>query len=168
MTKAAGAIPLEIGTFTPAELRTALDSAGVALNAYAEAFLDHPAVGSSGLQHLWLNRHTPEELGLPAGGSLSTIYRAALTAGLRLCPPETAAYLRLVTLDQEDAPDSVLSNGTAPSGSLTIASAPLEIDDEFPKGLYLRVIDGVAWLRGYRCDDEHVFSPQDRFVFCSA
>lgn len=38
-------------------------------------------------------------------------------------------------------------------------------DDEYPKGFYLRVVDGRAWLRGYRCDDGHSWSPDDRFIF---
>ncbi len=40
-----------------------------------------------------------------------------------------------------------------------------ELRDDYPKGFYLRVVDGRAWLRGYRCDDEYDFDPADRFVF---
>ena len=45
------------------------------------------------------------------------------------------------------------------------ASDALSRDDEYPKGFYLRVVDGRAWLRGYRCDDGHSWSPDDRFIF---
>jgi len=50
---------------------------------------------------------------------------------------------------------------------LTIGSASLELDAEYPKGFYLRVIDGRPWLRGYRCDDEYVWGAGDRLVFAS-
>ena len=36
-------------------------------------------------------------------------------------------------------------------------SVPLRADHDYPKGFYLRVVDGVTWLRGYRCDDEYVW-----------
>ena len=28
------------------------------------------------------------------------------------------------------------------------------------RGLYLRVVDHVPWLRGFACDDLHVFDPR--------
>ena len=58
-----------------------------------------------------------------------------------------------------------MSAGRAPEGSLTVASEILSDDDEYPKGFYLRVVDDAAWLRGYRCDDEHIWSSDDRFLF---
>ena len=33
----------------------------------------------------------------------------------------------------------------------------LEGDDAFPKGLYLRKVDGGLWLRGYVCDPAYRF-----------
>ncbi len=105
------------------------------------------------------------ELGLPDGGSLSQILEAAQQQNLLLCPADTGPYLRLALDEQATSPDSVMSSGRAPTGSLTVASAPLTEDDEYPKGFYLRVVDDQPWLRGYRCDDEHVWSSDDRFVF---
>ena len=32
------------------------------------------------------------------------------------------------------------------------------------RGLYLRVVDHVPWLRGFACDDLHVFDPEDRWI----
>ena len=32
------------------------------------------------------------------------------------------------------------------------------------RGLYLRVVDGVPWLRGFVCDDLHNFGPEDRWI----
>jgi hypothetical protein len=48
-----------------------------------------------------------------------------------------------------------------------VASAPLSDDATFPKGFYLRVVDGTQWLRGFRCDDEYRFAPDDTFAFRS-
>ncbi|MCY1241037.1 hypothetical protein D9M72_539170 [compost metagenome] len=67
--------------------------------------------------------------------------------------------------EQVTSSDSVMSSGRAPDGALTVASEALSRDDDYPKGFYLRVVDGQAWLRGYRCDDEHTWSPDDRFIF---
>ena len=58
-----------------------------------------------------------------------------------------------------------MSNGSAPSASVTVASAPLDRDDVLPKGFYLRVVDGRPWLRGYHATDEHLWSPHDRLAF---
>lgn len=83
---------------------------------------------------------------------------------LELCPPATGPYLRLAVTSQSQAPDSVLSAGRAPSGALHVLSAPLSEDHEYPKGFYLRVVDGVSWLRGYRCDDEYRLPPEAAMV----
>ena len=41
----------------------------------------------------------------------------------------------------------------------------IERDDELPKGLYLRNVDGRLWLRGYVCDSAYRFSSNDLFAF---
>jgi hypothetical protein len=48
----------------------------------------------------------------------------------------------------------------APRGSLLRAQLGAS------KGFYLRRINGVLWLRGYRSGPEHIYSPEDRLVFC--
>ncbi len=61
-----------------------------------------------------------------------------------------------------------MSNGKAPSGSLTVAAPLFKVSEDYPKGFYLRVIAGQSWLRGYRCNSsEHIWDPDDRFVFRS-
>lgn len=67
-------------------------------------------------------------------------------------------------MDQQNSTNSILSAGKKPANSLAIASLPLGTDD-FPKGFYLRVVDGVPWLRGYRCEDAYEFAPEDAFIF---
>lgn len=161
-------LELEVGGMARAELVRALQDAGVALNAYAETLLADPVFDRQQRQRLRLVERSVADLGLPDGGTLAQVFAAAQRSGLGLCPPVTGPYLRLATLHQGDAPDSVMSRGRAPTGSVAIASAPLRDDDAYPKGFYLRVVDGQAWLRGYRSDDEHVRSPEDRLAFCAA
>ncbi len=79
-------------------------------------------------------------------GAIVRTRGAARTPSVELCPPATAPCLRLAMTSQPSAPDSVLS-------------ASLSEDDEHPKGCYLRVVDGVPWLWGFRCDDEHRWPP---------
>ena len=163
-----GSLPRDVlvGGLTGAELADRLAAAGVLLNTYAGTFLAAATSGdASEPEAVFVAARSVRELGLPEGGTLPKIYERAAAQGLALCPPVTAAYLRLVTRDQSVAADTVLSAGRAPTGSLTVSSPRLREDDEFPAGLYLRVIDGDLWLRGYRCDDEHVWSPDDTFVF---
>ena len=34
-----------------------------------------------------------------------------------------------------------------------------------PRSLYLRKVEGVLWLRGYVCSEDHRWSPDDVFAF---
>lgn len=147
------------------ELRTALRVHGVLLNAHAETLLDHVVFSPRDPEEITVVERGPGDLGLSTGATLLELFQAAREHGLALCPPDTGPYLRLALTSQASAPDSVLSAGRSPSGALKVASAPLSDDVEFPKGFYLRVVDGQQWLRGYRCDDEYRFSAEDRFAF---
>lgn len=155
-----------VGGLACGELLARLAAAGVLLNDHAETLLAAAtADGVAEPEQVVVIERSVRDLGLPEGGTLPEIHERALAEGLRLCPPTTGAYLRLAIRDQSSAPDSVLSAGRAPSGSLTIAAPRLRDDQKFPAGLYMRVVDGQRWLRGFRCDDEHVWSADDRFVF---
>ena len=60
--------------------------------------------------------------------------------------------------DQPQSQNSVLSGThSSPDGAITVLSELLEGDDAFPKGLYLRKVDGNLWLRGYVCDSAYRF-----------
>lgn len=156
--------PLTVGGTSRQDLREELVAAGVELNAYAETLLEHPRIARSAAEELTLTRRTVGELGLPAGGTLPQIIAAVQEQGFQLCPPGTGPYLRLALTSQPSAPDSVLSAGRVPSGALHVLSAPLSEDHEYPKGFYLRVVDGVSWLRGFRCDDEYCMPPESMLV----
>ncbi len=109
------------------------------------------------------------ELGFDAGATFSQIVARAANTGLEPCPLELAPHLRLQFANQpEGFIGQPVSQNCAPPGAITVASAPLSPDDEFLKGFYLRRIEGVLWLRGYRSWYGHVWSPSDRFVFAQS
>lgn len=153
-----------IGGLSRAQLRDQLRASGVGLNAHAETLLDDVPLTAERAETA-LVAATVAHLGHAEGATLPQIFEAAHELGWSLCPPDTGAYLRLALETQASSTDSVLSAGHAPADALTVASPPVSSDDEYPKGFYLRVVDGRPWLRGYRCDDTYVWSPTDAFVF---
>lgn len=159
---------LTIGTLTRDELAAALADAGVHLNDTARVLLagtDHDDPRPRTIRPVAL---ALTDLGLPAGATLTGIHAAARAHGLTPCPPDTAPYLRLAHLDQATAPDTHLTTGNTPTGSLTVLttadlhrSHPGDLTDTSePTGAYLRVIAGTPWLRGYRCGAEYVHPPE--------
>lgn len=160
----AGDFPLTVGGSSRRMLREQLAAAGVELNAFAETLLEHPCFAPGPARRLTLTQRTVAELDLPQGGTLGEVIAAAPQQGFELCPPETGPYLRLAVSSQPSAPDSVLSAGRIPTGALHIPSVPLSEDDDYPKGFYLRVVDGVSWLRGFRCDGEYRWPPEATVV----
>jgi hypothetical protein len=109
---------------------------------------------------------TVRDLGFPRGATIAEIYARAGALGLGLCPIDLGPHLRLQYLDQPEGDwGNPPRRHQAPYGSITIASEKLTEDDDFPKGFYLRRIKGVLWLRGYRSRPEHVWEPDDHFIF---
>ena len=160
---------LEVGSMSRAELRTELAAAGVGLNDSAETLLAGPAFDRPDPSRIEVVECSVGDLGLDTGASLSRILATARDRGLLPCSPVTGPYLRLALTDQPTAPDSVMSSGRVPTGSVTVASEPLAPDDaDHPRGFYLRVVDGRPWLRGFHCTDEHPWHAADRFAFCRA
>ncbi len=155
--------PLRVGTLTRDQLRRALDERGVLLNESAERLLGSAAFDNPELDTVCVVALTVGDLPVEGDPSLTHLLDAAEREGLAPCPLVTGPYLRLALRDQENAPDSVLSNGSAPSGSLTVASA--RPGPDLPTGFYLRVIDHVPWLRGYSATDEHHWRDEDVLVF---
>lgn len=143
------------------ELRTR----NVLLNAHAETLLDHEVFDQRDREEISVIQRGVGDLGLSTGATLLEVFAAARGQGFALCPPDAGPYLRLAMVSQANAPDSVLSAGRSPAGAVKVASAPLSDDVAFPKGFYLRVVDGQQWLRGFRCDGEYEFAPEDQFAF---
>ncbi|MDI9892878.1 hypothetical protein [Microbacterium sp. IEGM 1404] len=156
---------LDVGGIAREELVRQLDAAGIRRNPYAEVLLADPVFDTRAAETIDIVERSVADLGLADGGTLAQVHAAAEANGLALCPPDTAPYLRLVWLDQEVAPDSILSTGRAPTASLQVATPALRADHDYPRGFYLRVIDGEPWLRGFRCDDEYVAGPGERPAF---
>ncbi|GAA1396909.1 hypothetical protein GCM10009599_25300 [Luteococcus peritonei] len=159
----------EVGHFSvggqdPEELRTALREAGIRLNEYAELLLARPEMTTGEPMDVTLMACRIEELGLPDGGTLPQVYAAAAAHGLAPCPLPTAAHLRLQHHERPSS-EPALRRGRPPEGALYVASPPLSQDPELPRGFYLRTVQGVRWLRGYRCDDEYVHPPESCQVF---
>ena len=140
---------------------------GIQLNAYAHAFMAHPDFYND-IEPLSIQLQilSVEELGFADGAAFPEILTEAQKRSLYPCPPVTGIYLRLQMAVQQVSRNSVLT-GThdAPEGAITVVSHPLEEDVDFPRGLYLRNVDGALWLRGYICDDTYRWKPTDLLAF---
>lgn len=162
---------VRVGGLTRPDLRSALATAGVRLNASAETLLDDPLFASTEAETVAtveIVQLTVGQLGLIIGATLPQILASAREHDLMLCPPFTGPYLRLATPDQPKAPDSEMSNGRPPTGAVHVASERLRAEYDYPRGFYLRVVEGTPWLRGFRCSDDAPWSPDDRFAFRSS
>lgn len=159
-------VEFEIQPQSVGELLEQLAATGVQTNEFAQVLLesDHYDPEVSG-------RYAVEivnlrDLGFDEPASLPQVYARAQAAGYALCPLELAPYARMQWLDQEQSGNSVLSGThSMPDSAVNVASPVLSADHTFPKGFYLRVVDGVPWLRGYRCDNTYLFPLESRFMF---
>jgi hypothetical protein len=158
------------GGATKAELLSRLAEARIQLNPAAhELFADGRFETSATPYLVETITCSVAALGLPRGGPSAQVLEQALAAGLSVCPLEVGPHLRLQFQEQaEGSLGHPPSRHRAPPGSITVASAALAQDGETPKGFYLRRVEGILWLRGYRCGAEHVWSPEDVFVFSRA
>lgn len=148
---------------TKAEWRAALASAGIHLNAHAEAWLSHPAFPFGAVPSGELAILTVSKLGLPQGGTRAELESAAHAQGLEPCPVMAALALRLAWTDQPEG--RLAREHRAPDGSVTVISLPFlaeppgEPGDEC--GFYLIRADGRDWLRGYVAPADHIWAPHD-------
>ena len=158
---------LSVGPIDKEGISVALREGNICLNGYAEAYMSHPGfTGPIGAEEIKLVICPLEELGAAEGCTFGKIDGLAARRGLRACRPWVGPLLRLAMTEQEMSRSSILSGQhKAPDGAVTVFSKPLSGDDAFPKGLYLRHVEGRLWLRGYVCDGLHVWSGKDLFVF---
>lgn len=157
---------IELGGLSKTRLLERLRERGVCLNAYAEALFASPLfTNSANSYRVHYVVLSVGELGLAAGGCLPQIKQRAAQHGLSVCPLELGPFLRLHNFGEFESGQSLSGLGQAPEGAMTVMSEPLCEDHDFPKGFYLRKVDGMLWLRGYCCDDEHVWSPTDQLVW---
>jgi hypothetical protein len=153
---------------TKDELLARLQDAKIQLNESARVLFAHDQFTTSpAVSLIQTVELSVANLGCCDGARIGQIHERATESGLSLCSLELAPHFRLQYLDQpEGSIGYPPSEHRAPAGSLTVASRELTSDDDVPKGFYLRRIEGVLWLRGYRSGPDHVWSADDRFVFC--
>lgn len=148
------------------QVRTILEENGILYNHYAEEYFAHPHFSDGCGEELTVVIASLREIGMENGASLDELFRILPERNLKPCPCSTGLFLRLAWHDQPQSRSSVLSGThSAPDGAVTVLSEIPEKDDAFPKGLYLRNVDGRLWLRGYVCDDSYRFSADDLFAF---
>lgn len=147
---------LRTGHFDREDLLVRLGEARVALNAFAALLLaDTVPVRAGAPVDVVVTVRTVAGLGLGQGGTLAQVHDA-LPSDLAPCPVDLGPYLRLAHAHQPDAPDSLLSAGRPPTAALHVLGPRLSEDPAYPRGYYLRTVEGVPWLRGFRCDDQYV------------
>lgn len=161
---------VRVGGMSKPELLAEFQKRGIELNESGQTLFAHDNFTTSESTSLF---ETVEisvgDLGYARGATAAQIHQRAVKLGLTLCPLELGPHLRLQFLDQTEGHRGCPpSQHRAPSGSITVASRQLTEDDRIPKGFYLRRINGVLWLRGYCSGAEHIWSPEDRFVFLRA
>lgn len=158
---------ISVGGASKAELLAHLERAGIKLNALAEALLaDVRFTTTLAVSRLELTTVTVADLGFAQGATFAQLVERASSQGLSVGPLELAPHLRLQwTGQQEGSAGYSPTQHRAPPGSVTVASEAPQGDRDIPWGFYLRRIEGVLWLRGYRSWSGHVWRPQDAFVF---
>ena len=161
-------IELKADPFPKDQLPEKLEEHGIHINRYAEMFFAHPSFQTEYASDMVIAVASLHEIGLENGATLSEIFQQLEKTGLKPCPANTGLFLRLAWKDQPQSRNSVLSGTHAsPDLAVNVLSEVLETDDSFPKGLYLRNVDGILWLRGYVCDPSYRFSGDDLFAFKS-
>lgn len=159
---------IQVGGLTKSQLIHELQQHSILMNEYAERlFADDHFMTSDLPYSLKTVELTVRDLGLFEGATMARIFQRASELGLELCPLELGPHLRLQYLEQpEGYLGKPFQRNQAPYGSITVASEILTDDEDFPKGFYLRRIKDVLWLRGYIAGHQHVWDPDDHFIFC--
>ncbi len=145
---------IALGGITKEALLDQLTKQGIQFNAYAKTLFSDPEFSvNEKAESVNLVKVNSLELGLTKPSYYKDIVASAKVKGLKLCPLSLAAFLRLECLDQAEGP------------YLHIASAKPKQDEEYPNGFYLRNLEGVLWLRGYRASDDYEWPVDSEFVF---
>ena len=153
--------------FPKEQLPDILKQHAIFTNAYADSYFAHPGFCTDRFpDEVQIGIVSLQELGFEQGATLQEIAEALPDRQLGPCPAAAGLFLRIAWKEQEQSGNTVLT-GThqAPDRAVTVFSPLLEKDDGFPKGLYLRNVDGKLWLRGYICDDTYRWSGSDLFAF---
>lgn len=160
-------ITIRAKTFPKEQLPGILKEHNIFINSYAEELFKHKEFRTDSFpDEVQVVIASLEELGFQNGATLGEIFSSLPEHRLKPCHVNTGLFLRLAWKEQEQSADPVLT-GThrAPDKAVTVLSHALESDDAFPKGLYLRNVEGKLWLRGYVCDMAYRWSAGDLFAF---
>jgi hypothetical protein len=155
---------ISYGGITKDELYNQLINENICFNEYAKVlFKSDVFVTCSEKKIAKIVELTIQDLGFPNGAQFKDIFEKMSTLGLLLCPLEVGAYLRLSYMDQKE--EIEIGKNKAPKGSITIFSKiGKEEDDDFPKGFYIRKMEGKLWLRGYICPMDYLWEPEARIA----
>lgn len=157
-------IEIQFGGNSKKELLKKLKSSGILLNNFAERIFSSEYFKVSGHpQQISLTEIKVKDLGFSVGATTPQIQKHLKKFGLSVCPLEIAPYLRMNYINQKEIKCETKNQN--PPGSLTVFSKVLSKDDNFPKGFYLRKIDGKLWLRGYICTLDYIWKPDDKLIF---
>ncbi|WP_052400718.1 hypothetical protein [Oceanobacillus jeddahense] len=160
---------IEVGGHTQHELIKKMNENNIFMNRLAEELMASEYFEVSEERYrMKVVELAVKDLGFIDGAVTAQLYSKAAQSDLEICPLELAPYLRLAYLNQTEGDEGNQLQNRAPYGSITIASKIFSEDVNVPKGFYLRRIQGELWLRGYIADEEHIWSPDDRFIFCIA
>lgn len=163
-TKKTSTHQIHMDGLSKSDLSARLQSHSIMLNKYADILFNSDLfVPSSEESSATVIELSIIDLGFRDGANLREIQQKGKELGLHECPVELGPYFRLQYLDQIEEYES--TKNKAPAGSITVISKILLDDDEFPKGFYLRKIDGKLWLRGYICSMDYHWNPSDRLAF---
>ena len=152
--------------FPKEQISHKLEANNILTNRYAGIFFDHPAFSTENTREMTIAIVSLGEIGLENGATWNEIFHHIEKCGFKPCPPNTGLFLRIAWDNQPRSQNSVLTgmHGT-PEQAVVVFSEQMEAEDAFPKGLYLRNVDGRLWLRGYVCDSAYLFSGHDLFAF---
>lgn len=158
---------VRIGGMSKPELIDDLKNHRIELNEAGRSLFANDGFTTSEVpSHVETVEITVLNLGYAQGAAIADISKRAISLGLSLCPLELGPHFRLQYLDQPEGQNGrPVTQHKAPLGSITIVSAPISEDEDTPKGFYLRRINDVLWLRGYRSEPNHIWSPEDHLVF---
>lgn len=145
------------------KLLAKLAALNIGINKYAEQIFDHPNYNyENGASQISIAKTTLHELGLQNGGNFQQISTAMQANNFDYCPIEFAPYIRMHFMEQDAATKA--TQNIHPPDSYLIFSAPLQADENFPKGFYIRNIEGKLWLRAYTCSDDYCWDAESEII----